>query len=241
MTKKPVSFKDINSGKAPSKTLVEILKIDFKVLAAETFPEIPQESLKEIAKLKSIGILKRMILTAEILSQWDEKQVLKIGSEHTSDTVRGWCAFIIGARQKTLKEKLAQIKPFADDPHFGVREWAWMAVREDLTLELNKAIKMLGPWTKDKSHFVRRFASEAIRPRGVWAPHINELKENPQLGLPILEALKNDSEKYVQDSVANWLNDAAKTQPEWVKEVCASWKKEEVNPYIIKRALRSLK
>lgn len=235
------NFKDINTGITPSKTLAEILKIDFKVLTAAAFPEIPQENLKEINKLKTTGVLKRMVLTANILSQWNEEQVLKVGSSHPSDTVRGWCAFIIGSRKNNLKQKLTDIKPFANDPHFGVREWAWMAVREDIAAELKKGIKILLPWTKDKSHFVRRFASEAIRPRGVWASHINELKENPELGLPILEALKNDSEKYVQDSVANWLNDAAKSQPDWVKEVCDQWRKEGTNPYLIKRALRSLK
>jgi 3-methyladenine DNA glycosylase AlkC len=235
------NFKDINAGKIPSKTLAEILKIDFKVLASAAFPEIPQENLKEISKLKTTGILKRMILTANILSQWDEKQVLKSGSNHPSDTVRGWCAFIIGGRKNNLKQKLADIKPFADDPHFGVREWAWMAMRNDLSLDLDKTIKFLLPWTKDKSHFIRRFSSESIRPRGVWAPHISELKDNPEIALPILEALKNDSEKYVQDSVANWLNDAAKSKAIWVKEVCLRWEKEKVPPYVLKKAQRSLK
>lgn len=58
-----------------------------------------------------------------------------------------------------------------------------------------------------------------------------------------LENLKSDPSKYVQDSVANWMNDAGKTQPEFVIEICKKWKQEsptkETN-YIIKRALRSL-
>jgi 3-methyladenine DNA glycosylase AlkC len=47
----------------------------------------------------------------------------------------------------------------------------------------------------------------------------------------------------VQNSVANWLNDAAKTQPDWVRGVCAQWSGGTVPPataYILRRAQRSI-
>jgi 3-methyladenine DNA glycosylase AlkC len=47
----------------------------------------------------------------------------------------------------------------------------------------------------------------------------------------------------VQNSVANWLNDASKTQPGWVEDVCDRWLAESRAPQtacIVRRATRSL-
>ena len=160
-------------------------------------------------------------------------------------TVRGWGCFLVGARDDLdVAARLALIRPLADDPHFGVREWAWMAVRPHLVVELDASIALLAGWTGDASERVRRFASEALRPRGVWAGHIAALKRQPEKGLPILEPLRADPAVYVQDSVANWLNDAAKDQPDWVREVCGRWQAERPEDSntqrIVRRALRSL-
>ena len=88
----------------------------------------------------------------------------------------------------------------------------------------------------DSNPFLRRFAVEVTRPRGVWASHIPLLKQEPWHGLRLLNPLKTETQRYVQNSVANWLNDAGKSQPEWVKELS---KKEGWSPYILKRALRN--
>jgi hypothetical protein len=46
-------------------------------------------------------------------------------ARHPSNTVRSWACFIIGAvSPMELGVRLNSIRPLADDPHLGVREWA---------------------------------------------------------------------------------------------------------------------
>ena len=137
---------------------------------------------------------------------------------------------------------MKEITPFADDSHFGVREIAWMAARPMIANDIESAVAFLVQWTGSKSENLRRFASEATRPRGVWCAHIPALKENPKLGVSIIEPLKEDTSKYVKDSVGNWLNDAAKTVPDFVRTLCHRWSSipSSHTQYIIKKAMRNL-
>lgn len=164
---------------------------------------------------------------------------------HTCDIVRCWAAYTIGHNANLfIQEKLDAIQHFAADRHFGVREIAWMAVREDIAKNIDTAILIIEAWSRDKDPNIRRFATESTRPNGVWCKSIQILKTNPEKALHILENLKSDPSRYVQDSVANWLNDASKTQPLFVYELCEKWRKEHPTKetlYITKRALRSIK
>ncbi len=118
-----------------------------------------------------------------------------------------------------------------------------MTVRPKLVSNLNESIDILAKWTANEDENIRRFATEVTRPRGVWCEHIETLKQNPELALPILEPLKSDHSKYVQDSVGNWLNDASKNQSEFVIALCQRWETEsdtKATKYIVKKALRTL-
>lgn len=145
--------------------------------------------------------------------------------------------------EMTVAERLSAIQPFADDPHFAVREWAWLSVRSHVIANVAEWIAELTPWTVHQSERLRRFASEVTRSRGVWSAHINELKRDPAAGLPILEPLQDDPSRYVQDSVGNWLNDAAKSRPRWVQSTCEKWTSTEPGPgthRICRRGLRNI-
>lgn len=235
----------LNAGEDQSRTLAECLAVDFVALARASLHGAPRDTIRSLAKGQDLGILRRMEHAGVVLLKDLGRSAIGRLQKHPSDTVRGWACFMIGARPDLdLADRLEAIKPFADDGHFGVREWAWMAVRPHLARDVEVAIALLSPWTGNASARLRRFASEAMRPRGVWCGHIGVLKETPQLALPVLEPLKADPEIYVQDSVSNWLNDAYKDQPDWVQSLCRRWQSQSANKAtarICSRALRSAK
>ncbi len=238
----PERLDALNSGTAETTVLTECLAVDFARLMQAAFPQIPPELYRQLSG-SSAGITARMALAAELLHTHSTIKANDL-SKHSSDTIRGWACYFIAQQQSlSLQDKLEQIRPLADDPHFGVREWAWLAMRPDIIAQPDLVISLLQPWTKDPSYKIRRYACEAIRPRGVWCAHFNRLKTEPELALPILEALRGDPEIYVQDSVANWLNDASKATPDWVQKLCTRWLETSTAPAtarICKRALRTI-
>ncbi|MNH94859.1 DNA alkylation repair enzyme [compost metagenome] len=226
----------LHTGEIESVNLTEWLAVDHVSLLKHVLPNVNlqsylQDVLPEVEQgnnnsgMKAIRIIGQKL--QEILHTMNESEYSSTFhslATHPSDSVRCWSAYIIGLNPTlSIDEKLAQIKRFAADPHFGVREIAWMAVRESMANELSASLLILQDWVKENDANVRRFATESIRPRGVWCKHIDLLKQEPELALPLLEQVKSDPAKYVQDSVGNWLNDASKSQPEWVVQICQQW------------------
>lgn len=97
------------------------------------------------------------------------------------------------------------------------------AVRPFLIRYPDEMLKQMQSWSLHPEHTVRRLASEGTRPRLPWAMAVPYLKKNPELVLPILENLKNDSSESVRRSVANSLNDIAKSHPQIVLETAKKW------------------
>ena len=228
----------LNKGEKEATNLMEFLAVDLTLLLANTIPEFNFPKLP-----KPLGITKKFKLVAISLHTQFGFKIFDTLRIHKSDSIRALACYILGEQKLSFPEKLNLIKPLADDPNSGVREWAWMVLRADFTQELTKSIKLLSRWTEESSDNIRRFASELSRPRGVWCSHIKELRKEPWLGLDIIEPLRSDKAKYVQLSVGNWLNDAGKDHPDWVKDLCRDWSNQSTTPYtekICKRAMRNL-
>lgn len=240
----PARLSLLNAGTVEATNLTECLAVDFAELMRASLPDIGEEAITLMRAQAGTGISGRMALAARLIKERQALAALDGLRRHSSDTVRGWACFMIGiAENIPLSDRLSMIRPLADDHHFGVREWSWMAVRPHLAADLDNAIALLAQWTGEPSERLRRFASEATRPRGVWCAHIGALKREPERALSILEPLRVDPAPYVQDSVGNWLNDAAKERPDWVCDLCAHWLDESPAPQttrISKRALRSI-
>jgi len=232
----------LNDGTLETANLVEGLVVDCAALLGHVASELPARAMAAVKSAR--GITRQMRAAGEVLAAELGADSFGRFASHPSDTVRGWAAYLLASLPGlTLKQRLARIRPLADDPHFAVREWAWIATRGAVADDLPGAIRLLGPWTAAASANIRRFAVEITRPRGVWCPHIECLKRDPGPGLPLLEPLRSDASKYVRDSVANWLNDAGKSHPQWVSALCGRWARESRTPetaHLVARATRSL-
>jgi 3-methyladenine DNA glycosylase AlkC len=243
----------LNEGLVPTVNLNEFLALDLARLARNVarhvaLPEDHERIADTLAMLPAFKPIKRHEHVARALYDLaeireDRDAIAHALATHASDVARAWATQWVMFSRMPLAAKLDSVRRFAADPHFGVREMAWMAVRDEVVGSLDEALVLLRPWVADSDPNIRRFASELTRPRGVWCAQIDALKKEPWRGLALLEPLKADPSRYVQNSVANWLNDASKSQPEWVHEVCERWRKESGAPetiYIVKRAARSI-
>ncbi|WP_126652303.1 DNA alkylation repair protein [Chryseobacterium aureum] len=250
----PDILEQLNRGEIETANLTEWLAVDQRRLLEnlllqnnrahylkpilENVDRLKKQTVNTVNETIGMGLL-------HLAVQNTDDEFLQKLPTHPADLVRCWAAYTIGRNPDLpLKEKLKRIQLFAADSHFGVREICWMTVRPDISRNLDESLSVLSEWTRHNNENVRRFASESTRPRGVWCEHIDALKQNPGLGLKILEPLRSDSSRYVQDSVGNWLNDASKSQPEFVVEICDEWLREsptKETQYIIKKALRTLR
>jgi 3-methyladenine DNA glycosylase AlkC len=244
----------LHAGEVATVNLVEYMAVDVRVLAPVVAAHIgldpaDERLLDTLAMLDAIKPLQRHNHVARALYDMAQRHPQRDAvatrlARHPSDVARCWAAFWLQCAPTDLATQLERVRPFATDPHFGVREMAWSALRDAVIAELDQALALLQPWTQEADANLRRFASEVTRPRGVWCAQIEVLKAAPWRAHALLEALRADPSRYVQNSVANWLNDASKSQPQWVQTVCGCWERESPGKdtaYITRRALRTLR
>lgn len=118
-------------------------------------------------------------------------------------------------------------------------EWAVRPLIDrwpDLVLE-----RMQG-WTAHDSYHVRRLVSEGTRPRLPWGQGIALA---PTVPLPLLDELHGDRTRYVTRSVANHLNDVARSDPDLVMDRLTAWADQGVQSateldWMRRHALRTL-
>lgn len=242
----------IDQGTMATRTLAECLAVDQRTLAASIASQIDESlasALQEAANIShALGISKKFATIGLALGQWLEAAPAQSRDAerlftHPSDTVRGWAAFANAwtVRNLDIGEALHSQLRFATDEHFGVREWAWLALRPQLAADLEHSLAHLQRHNRDHDPLIRRFSIEILRPRGVWCEHIARLKSAPEIAEALLVPLLAETEKYPQDSVANWLNDASKTRPDWVVQLFERHPPQcKASTRIFTRATRSL-
>ena len=118
------------------------------------------------------------------------------------------------------------------------------AIRSLILQKPKKSFQIILKWSKDKNVHVRRLASEGVRIRLPWAKKSLVALEEFKTYKKILTNLKSDSEKFVQKSVGNNLNDLMKEDSVKAMEIISEWKKGSPTKetlWIIKHGVRSTK
>ena len=255
--KGPRSLKDLdpevigylNAGKVETKNLMEWLATDQLVLLKTVLDPLGKMdwfSSFEVAvnaQKKPTANSNTKVIGEVFAELSDVAFIHKNLSSHPSDIVRCWSCWAESLFYDVVADLLAAMQPYAADSHFGVREVVIFASKERMIEDLDSAIQILSGWTKDQDENIRRYAVESLRPVGVWTKKILAFQEDPQKGISLLEPVKSDPSKYVRDSVGNWLNDASKTQPDWVSMTCSTWTKDSATKetaYIVKKAMRTI-
>jgi 3-methyladenine DNA glycosylase AlkC len=141
-----------------------------------------------------------------------------------------------GCEKRYLNESLEAIKEITQ--RFSC-EWA---VRRYLNEFPKETLAELKKWTKDSHYHVRSLVSEGTRPNLPWAKKVTVTSVDT---LPLLELLYTDKTRFVTRSVANHLNDIAKTEPALVVRTLMRWQEsgkqsEAEMKFIVKHALRTL-
>jgi len=237
--------RELEGGEAESANPQEWLAMDMTVLFVQVLREAdrrpPEASWLDM--VRAMPVTRRLeTLAMHLLDRHADLQ--EALAEHPSDTVRIWAALMVGLGPKrSLGRRLEDLRPFAADGHSGVRDAACVAFRPHLAAQLPEGLGLLLGEAGHVDERVRRFAAEVSRPRGAGGPPIQALRQDPEQARALLERLKADPSRYVQTSVASWLQEAARDRPAWAKALAAAWAAEPhpATQWILAHGLRTLR
>jgi 3-methyladenine DNA glycosylase AlkC len=231
----------LDAGVAQSRTHVEQMSMSPTALLRRAFPSLEVDK----RQLESAPFIARLRITGSMLRESLSTDIDRADQCWISDTVRGWLAMSIAADHKrSLAVVITDLLPYASDRHFAVREWAWLAARPNVCEQPQEALRILAPVIASRDPLLRRFAVELTRPRSVWGSHIREFKEAPEQAERYLSSVRCDASSYVQTAAGNWINDVARTRPDWVERITETWSREcdcRATTRIVKRGRRSLR
>jgi len=118
---------------------------------------------------------------------------------------------------------------------------AEFAVRPFIINHEERMMAQMYAWAQHADEHVRRLASEGCRPALPWGQALKKYKEDPTPVLRILTQLRTDPSPYVRKSVANNLNDIAKTHPDVVTQLAQEWYgTHKHSDWIVKHGCRTL-
>ncbi|MCM2369130.1 DNA alkylation repair protein [Aporhodopirellula aestuarii] len=141
-----------------------------------------------------------------------------------------------GLDKKHLKLSLRTLKAITQ--RFSMED----AIRYFINAYPAETMNELAKWSTDSHYHVRRLASEGTRPLLPWS---KRLELDPTAAIPILDTLHADPTRLVTRSVANHLNDIAKSHPKDVLTTLKRWQAQKLQSpnelaWMTKHALRTL-
>lgn len=120
-----------------------------------------------------------------------------------------------GLSRTHLKTSLKTLKALTQ--RFSMED----AIRYFINAFPDQTLAEIEKWSRDRNYHVRRLASEGTRPVLPWSKRIDIDYSIP---VRLLDQLHADSTRYVTRSVANHLNDIARTDPKLVVATLKKWK-----------------
>src|SRR5687767_331881 len=140
----------LNRGETATVNLVEWLALDQRVMIRHVLPAVGLKSTVAGAlaacaaekKPSAMQLLKAIgrHLADEIELKATPRSPFGKLLRHPSDVVRSWACFAVTYSDgPTLAQRIETLRPLAADPHFGVRETAWMALRPAVEAELESS------------------------------------------------------------------------------------------------------